>query len=241
MNKKALIFQGGWAGHEPIQISEVFKGVLEKEGFEVEITGNLDTLLDTEKLKSLDLIIPMWTMGDITSEQSESVSEAIATGVGLAGCHGGMCDAFRNSVLWQFMTGGQWVAHPGNDGIEYTVNIKSSSSSPIIEGIKDFKVESEQYYLHVDPAIEVLATTTFSEVKGYHSTNGDVKVPVVWTKKWGHGRVFYNSLGHHADIFNIPEAIEIMRRGFLWAAEGKRIAIEKGFSTDEFKSNVPMH
>ena len=180
-------------------------------------------------------------MGDITSEQSESVSEAIATGVGLAGCHGGMCDAFRNSVLWQFMTGGQWVAHPGNDGIEYTVNIKSSSSSPIIDGIKDFKVKSEHYYLQVDPAIEVLATTTFPEVKWYHSTNGDVKVPVAWTKKWGHGRVFYNSLGHHADIFNIPEAIEIMRRGFLWAAEGKRIAIEKGFSTDEFKSNVPMH
>jgi uncharacterized protein len=241
MKRKALVFQGGWDGHQPVQVSEVFKGVLEKEDFEVQITDTLDTLLDTEMLKGLDLIVPEWTMGTMSGEQSESVSEAVGSGVGLAGCHGGMCDAFRNNVLWQFITGGQWVAHPGGDGIEYMVNIKKGSSSPIIDGINDFQVKSEHYYLQVDPAIEVLATTTFPNVKWYHSTNGDVKVPVVWTKKWGHGRVFYNSLGHHADIFDIPEAIEMMRRGFLWAAEGKQIAVQQGLGTDEFKAGVPMY
>ena len=59
--------------------------------------------------------------------------------VGIAGNHGGMCDAFRNNVEWQFMTGGNWVAHPGNDGTEYEVNIKQSSS-PIVKGIADFMV-----------------------------------------------------------------------------------------------------
>ncbi|MNP76116.1 Trehalose utilization [compost metagenome] len=94
-----------------------------------------------------------------------------------------------------------------------------SSSSPLIEGIKDFKVKSEQYYLHVDPCINVLATTTFPVSEGPHSANGVITVPVVYTKKWGEGRVFYNSLGHHADIFDIPEAKELMRRGFVWAAK----------------------
>lgn len=220
MKKKALIVQGGWNGHQPVEVSEVFKKILEKNNFEVEISDTLDSFLDIEKLMTLDLIIPVWTMGKITNDQIKPVLDAVASGVGLAGCHGGMCDAFRENVDWQFMTGGQWVAHPGGDGVEYLVNIKSSSSS-IIEGIKDFRVKSEQYYVHVDPAIEILATTRFPVVEGPHSTNGQVDIPVVWTKRWGKGRVFYNSLGHHADIFNIEEASTLMERGFIWASEGK--------------------
>jgi len=199
----------------------------------------LDAFLDREKLKNLHLIIPVWTMGTITDQQADSVIEAVASGVGIAGCHGGMCDAFRDNVQWQFMTGGQWVAHPGGDGVEYVVNIKRGSS-PIVEGINDFKIKSEHYYLHVDPAVEVLATTRFPIVHWYHSSNGEVDMPVVWTKRWGHGRVFYNSLGHHADIFDNPNAIELMRRGFLWAAEGKDIAIKNNLCIYDFKSNQKM-
>jgi type 1 glutamine amidotransferase len=220
LKKKALIVQGGWNGHQPVEVSEVFKKILEKNNFEVEISDTLDSFLDIEKLMALDLIIPVWTMGKITNDQVKPVLDAVASGVGLAGCHGGMCDAFRENVDWQFMTGGQWVAHPGGDGVEYLVNIKNSSSS-IVEGVKDFHVKSEQYYVHVDPAIEILATTRFPVVEGPHSTNGQVDIPVVWTKRWGKGRVFYNSLGHHADIFNVEEASVLMERGFIWASEGK--------------------
>lgn len=237
--RKALIVQGGWDGHEPVQVSEIFKKVLEGENFEVEVSDTLDSFLDVEKLKSLHLIIPEWTMGTITGEQLAPVIEAVASGVGLAGCHGGMCDSFRQSVEWQFMTGGQWVAHPGGDGVEYTVNIKNGSS-PIIEGMEDFVVKSEQYYVHIDPAIDVLATTNFPITNWYHSSNGHVDVPVVWTKMWGHGRVFYNSLGHHADVFNSPSALEIMKRGFVWASQGRDIAIREGLNSEKFKNNAKM-
>ena len=217
--KKALIVQGGWDGHEPKQVAEVFREILKKEGFEVEVYDTLDVFKDEKKLETLDLIVPVWTMGEISNEQLQPVLKAVEAGVGIAGCHGGMCDAFRNSTAWQFMTGSQWVDHPGNDGTEYEVNIVKTNSSPIILGISDFKIKSEQYYLHVDPSINVLAFTTFPVAEGPHSSNGKVNVPVVYTKNWGKGRVFYNSLGHHADIFDIPEARELMRRGFLWASK----------------------
>lgn len=222
MKKKALIVYGGWDGHEPKQVARVFQNILEKENFEVEMSDTLDAYADVDKLKSLDLIIPHWTMGEIEQEYVDNVSAAVMSGVGLAGCHGGMCDSFRNNVDWQFMTGGNWVAHPGDDGVEYMVHIKHSSS-PLLEGMDDFKVISEQYYLHVDPAVEVLATTRFPVVDGPHSLNKAVDMPVVWTKRWGLGRVFYNSLGHVANIVEMPEVTEIMRRGFLWSAEGKTL------------------
>lgn len=235
----AVIVKGGWKGHEPEEVSEIFKNLLEKEGFTVDVFDNLDIFEDLDYLKTRDLIVPVWTMGVIESSQVKNVMEAVGAGTGIAGCHGGMCDAFRNSTEWQFLTGGQWVSHPGGDDVEYMVNIKTGSS-PITEGINDFKVVSEQYYVHIDPCIEVLATTRFPSVKWYNSSNGEVDVPVIWTKRWGHGRVFYSSLGHHADVFDIPEAYETMRRGMLWATQGSKIAIKQNLSGDEFKSEKKM-
>ncbi|WP_166240692.1 ThuA domain-containing protein [Paenibacillus turpanensis] len=225
--KKALIVWGGWLGHQPQEVSELFRAMLEQDGFEVEVSDSLEAFADKEKLMALDLIVPNWTMGQIEKQLVQNVLEAVQSGVGIAGCHGGMCDAFRSNVDWQFMTGGNWVAHPGNDGVEYTVNIKQSSST-LLDGIKDFSVISEQYYLHVDPAVEVLATTRFPVVDGPHASNKAVDMPVVWTKRWGEGRVFYCSLGHQADIIAIPEVTLMMRRGFGWAAEGKALAGQRG-------------
>lgn len=216
--RKALIFYGGWEGHDPEGVANVFAEILREEDFEVTLSDTLDILMDD--LTVYDLIVPIWTMGKLERAAEKNVCAAVAAGVGMAGCHGGMCDAFRNSTEWQFMTGSQWVAHPGNSTASYRVNIKKSASSPLVEGIEDFDVTSEQYYIHVDPAVNVLATTRFPVVDGNHAPNGEVDVPVVYTKRWGQGKVFYNSLGHNRTIFEIPQAKELMRRGFLYAARG---------------------
>ena len=216
--KKALIVWGGWDGHEPRQLAAVFERVLKEENFEVEVSNTLDAFKDEQKLMALNLIVPVWTMGKISGEQANPVIKAVLSGVGMAGCHGGMCDAFREHTEWQFMTGGQWVAHPGNDGTPYRVNITGVQHS-ITEGICDFDVKSEQYYMHVDPAVRVLATTRFPVADGPHVGNGPVDMPVVWTKMYGQGKVFYNSLGHHADIMDAEPCLTIQRRGMLWAAK----------------------
>ena len=168
---------------------------------------------------TIDLIVFAWTMGTIDHQYVMNVSRAVAEGgIGLTGCHGGLCDAFRQDCDWQFMTGGQWVAHPGGDCVPYRVNVRRGSS-PITEGIGDFDVKSEQYYMHVDPANEVLATTRFPVIPGPHDVNKPVDMPVAWTRLWGKGRVFYSSLGHHDDVFdNSPSAAVLMERGMLWAA-----------------------
>lgn len=212
--KKALFIAGGWEGHEPQQASAIFANLLQAEGYETEIATSLDVLLDSEKVMGLDLLVPVWTMGKITKEQLAGLSAAIESGVGFGGWHGGMGDSFRESTDYQFMVGGQWVAHPGNI-IDYTVNI-SPVEHPITAGLKDFKMRSEQYYMHVDPSNHVLATTRFSSeyVKWIEGT----VMPVVWTRSWAKAKVFYCSLGHVAKDFDVPEAKEIVRRGLLWAS-----------------------
>lgn len=207
--KKALIVYGGWDGHEPARVSQLCEAALRRNGFEVEMSDTLDAFLDGEKLRRLDLIVPIWTMGTIKREQLAPVLEAVQSGVGIAGCHGGMGDAFRQETEWQFMCGGQWVAHPGNDGRLYTVEI--IDQNPITEGLTDFEVCSEKYYMHVDPAIRVMAITRFEDYD-------DTIMPVTWTKTYGQGRVFYTSLGHHADIVAMPQTMQMMERGMMWAA-----------------------
>jgi len=213
--RKVLFVPGGWEGHEPEKCVEIFAGIMRREGFSVEIAGSLDVFLDLSAIKSLDLIVPVWTMGEIAEPQEAGLLEAVKSGVGIAGWHGGMADAFRNNTEYQFMVGGQWVAHPGGI-VDYQVRIVDRQD-PVTAGLSDFKMHSEQYYMHVDPSNRVLAATTFSGDGGYDWVKGCV-MPVVWKRRYGLGRVFYTSLGHVAADFDVPEAREIVRRGMLWAA-----------------------
>ena len=215
MAKKALMVWGGWDGHEPKQCVDIFAPILEEEGFEVTISDTLDAYKDQEMMQELSLVVPVWTMGSIEREQEQGLLAAVQGGVGIAGWHGGMGDAFRNNTEYQFMVGGQWVAHP--DGIiDYTVNI-IDHDDPITAGLEDFQMHSEQYYVHVDPGNQVLVTTTLQDIESAPWVNGTV-MPVVWKRVWGQGRVFYSSLGHVAKDFDVPQAKEIQRRGMIWAS-----------------------
>lgn len=213
---KALVTWGGWEGHEPEKVGPMFADWLREAGMEVTLTDSLACFDDAEAVKAYDLIVPVWTMSKIEKSQALNVCAAVAAGTGIAGCHGGMCDAFRENVDWQFMTGAQWVAHPGNDGVEYGVRI--TSADPLVAGVGDFTVKTEQYYLHVDPAVKVHAVCDFPVVEGPHSVNGPVAMPVVFTKGYGKGRVYYNALGHQKNVIDHGPAAELMRRGLLWAA-----------------------
>jgi type 1 glutamine amidotransferase len=214
MSKSALFFAGGWEGHEPQQTAAIFAAALQQHNFTIEIADTLDVLLDAEKLRALSLIVPVWSMGSITQEQAQGLLAAVESGVGLGGWHGGMADAFRENTDYQFMVGGQWVAHPGGI-VDYTVQI-TDHEHPITAGLDDFAMHSEQYYLHVDPSNQVLATTTFNAA--YYPWIAGTVMPVVWTRQWGQGRVFYCSLGHVARDFDVPQAREIVQRGLVWAS-----------------------
>jgi hypothetical protein len=211
--RKALIAWGGWEGHTPERSANIIRDMLERNGFDIRI-GHGTALFADPDLGKFDLIVPVITMSPIEKPELQGLTQAIRNGTGLAGFHGTMGDSFRNEPDYQFMVGGQWVAHPGNI-IDYKVNI-TRPDDPIMEGITDFPYTSEQYYMHVDPSNEVLATTTFTGDHAYWIDG--VVMPVAWKRKYGKGRVFYSSLGHQAKEFDVPQMKTIFRRGANWAA-----------------------
>ena len=211
--KSALIVYGGWSGHDPEQCAAIYRRWLHEDGFSVRTATETSAFADPS-IHDLSLIVPIFTMSKIEKEEVENLTKAVEGGVGLAGHHGGMSDAFRDAVDYQFMVGGQWVAHPGGI-IDYTVDV-ADPMDPIMAGIKSFPYTSEQYYMHVDPSNHVLATTTFS---GEHAPWIEgVKMPVAWKRMHGKGRVFHSTLGHQAKEFENREMATMLRRGVNWAA-----------------------
>jgi len=221
--KKVLFVYGGWNGHEPEKCRDIFVPWMESMGAEVMVSDSLGIYKNKAIMENLDSIVQIFTMSKISKEESEGLLSAVKGGVGLAGWHGGIGDAFRENTEFQFMVGGQWVAHPGGV-IPYTVNIMDKKDV-VTAGLKDFSMNSEQYYMHVDPNVNVLATTRFNGDHAYW-IDGAV-MPVVWKKYYGKGRVFYSSLGHVAADFDIPEALVMMQRGIYWASESKNGKSEK--------------
>ncbi|HMR30656.1 MAG TPA: ThuA domain-containing protein [Geminicoccaceae bacterium] len=210
--KRALIVWGGWPGHEPEQGAAAVAAMLRAVDFDVRVEAGTAALADPA-IRSLDLIVPVCTMMTAQKAEIENLTAAVEGGVGFGGYHH-MADAFRSESRYQFMVGGQFVAHPGNI-IDYRVEV-TKPDDPVMQGIDGFAYRSEQYYLHVDPSNEVLAITRFS---GEHAfwTKG-VVMPVVWKRRHGRGRVFYTSLGHLPAELSHPQARQILQRGLLWAA-----------------------
>lgn len=215
--KRSLIVYGGWDGHQPEQMAHLFADELRADGWKVDLSDSLAAFADGEKLVAdYDLLTPIWTMDELPGDSWKGLDHAVRQGVGIAGFHGGMGDAFRKQCDFQFMVGGQFVQHPGNIK-RWTVNI-TAPRDPIMQGIDDFEIESEQYYMHVDPAIQVLASTVYSPPFTGHDWCNGVIMPVAWKKSWGSGRVFYCSLGHTTKDFEIPAARLMVKRGMIWAS-----------------------
>lgn len=211
--RKALVVHGGMELHTPERGARTVAALLEPEGFAVTVTNDYEAL-GGEDIESFDLVVPAITGGHLDGRRVARLVAAIRKGTGLAGYHMGLATSFRDSVPFRYAASCYWVAHPGNI-IDYRVEV-TRPDHPIMAGIESFTHHSEQYYLNYDPAVEVLATTTFT---GEHDPwRKDVVMPVVFTTTHGAGRVFYSSLGHTADELEIPHLREILRRGLLWAA-----------------------
>lgn len=215
--RRALVVRGGWSGHVPFEATDLFLPCLAEQGFDTTTSDTLDVYTDRDLMQSVDLIVQCWTMGELTQDQLAGLSSSVAGGAGLAGWHGGIVDSFRESVGYLQMTGGQFVAHPGGF-VDYTIVVNPERADhPVMQGITEVALHTEQYWVLTDPVMDVLAVTTLAG--GPDTPWGrPFTVPAVWTRRWGQGKVFVCTVGHQLSDLEVPEIRQIIERGFLWAS-----------------------
>ncbi|MET8468590.1 ThuA domain-containing protein [Streptomyces sp. NPDC006422] len=227
--KKALVVRGGWDGHQPVEATALFIPHLEAHGYEVRVEDSPKVYADAAYMAGVDLVMQCVTMSTIEREEFEGLRTAVENGTGLAGWHGGIADSYRNTADYLHLIGGQFACHPGkhpderrgeqaDNYVPYTVNmLPAAAHHPITEGIEDFDLVTEQYWVLADDYIDVLATTT-QKVRPWDPWHREVTSPAIWTRGWGKGRIFVCTPGHHVDVLEHPSVRTIVERGLLWAS-----------------------
>ena len=215
--RRALVVRGGWEGHAPFAATELFVPFLKDRGFEVVLSDTLEAYCDEAAMRETDLIVQCWTMGQLSGPQLEGLDRSVKGGTGFAGWHGGIVDSFRDSPGYLQLTGGQFVAHPGNF-VDYDIEVlPEQAGHEVVRGLSKFSLHTEQYWVVTDPLDDVLATTRFAAVEGA-PWRRPFTVPAVWTRLWGRGRVFVCTVGHGVADLEVPEVRTIIERGLLWAS-----------------------
>ena len=227
--RNALVVRGGWDGHQPVETTESFIPFLREHGFDVRVEESTAVYADADVMDSVDLVMQVNTMSSIEKDELAGLTQAVLNGTGIAGWHGGIADAYRNSPDYLHMIGGQFAHHAGKDPAErtggqednyipYTVHITElGRRHPITEGIDDFELVTEQYWVLSDEYNDVLATTT-QEARPWDPWNRPVTAPAIWTRQWGKGRIFVSAPGHRIEVTDDPNVHGIIERGLLWAA-----------------------
>ena len=227
--RRALVVRGGWDGHQPVETTDVFIPFLEANGFQVRVEESPAVYADADAMAATDLIVQNNTMNTIEREQFEGLRAAVEAGTGFAGWHGGIADSYRNNADYLQMVGGQFASHPGkhpdertgeqsDNYVPYTVNMTlAGADHPITQGIGDFDLVTEQYWVLHDDYNDVLATTT-QAVRPWDPWNRPITSPAIWTRQWGRGRIFVSTPGHRVEIVTQPAVRTIIERGLLWAA-----------------------
>ncbi|WP_344803184.1 ThuA domain-containing protein [Microlunatus ginsengisoli] len=228
--RRALVVRGGWEGHAPVQATDLFRPFLVEQGFEVRVEDSPAVYADAESMAELDVIVQCMTMSTIERDEFDGLRAAVEAGTGLAGWHGGIADSYRNTSDYLHLIGGQFACHPpkpaeqriGGDPsdnfLHYTVNIRADQRDhPIVAGLADFELTTEQYWVLADDYIDVLATTTL-EARPWDPWHRPVTSPAVWTRDWGRGRIFVATPGHSLDVLQDPNVRTIIERGILWAS-----------------------
>lgn len=216
---QVLFLYGGWPGHRPYDVAAWATALMEEQlGFDVDATT--DPFRLEEDLTGYDLIVFGWTQAltteDLTDRQERSLLHAVSAGTGVAGWHG-MAASFRSSLAYHFVTGSSFIEHPGGEGVQvpYPVTIIDRDHE-VTAGVEDFAAASEQYYMHVDPSVHVLAETVFS---GEHLPWLEgTRMPVAYVKTFGRGRVFYETIGHAPQDLLDPPVTRLVSQGLAWAA-----------------------
>ena len=104
------------------------------------------------------------------------------------------------------------IQSPGHGAhYEYTANL--IAEHPILKGLpKEWKIPNEELY-YCDKVFD-----TAKPLAEAMSRERKTKQTIIWTNQYGKARVFGTTIGHYTPTVEMPQFLDMMTRGTLWAA-----------------------
>ena len=159
----------------------------------------------TDGLDVFQTVLFYTDIGELTTEQEAGLLDYIEAGGGFFGLHTAAA-SFRESEGYHDMLNGFFNGH--SPYMDFSVSI-SDTDHPITQGLTDFEVKDELYYLKHNP------DTSHHLMHAYDNTKDETHV-MAFHHTYGKGRVFYFALGHDMVVLENPSFQEVIRRGVLW-------------------------
>ncbi len=226
---KVLILTG-ISNHEWAATTPVLRQVLEQTGrFQVrvneEVRGN-----GSETFSPYDVLLLNYTDRQLTEgpwwddRARQAMLDYVRNGKALV-CYHASNNAFWGWDEYDKLVGGTWRETANHTPYHpYTVKIVDAEH-PITKGMRPTFAETDELYagLTLQPNIHVLATAyddpkNCGEQSKRCGTGKDE--PMMWTLKYGLGRVFQTTLGHDVRAMESPGFRLTLVRGTEWAATG---------------------
>ena len=179
-------------------------------------TGHLAKLA-TLSIDQYDVILFYLNADPLLPDQEEGLERFLNNGGGLVALHGSSA-SFKDSELWGKVVGGRFIGHArGTSALRITF---VDRMHPITAGINDFETTDEEYCHELEPTVarHVLGRFVARPPK---SVCPDGPNEMMWTREFGRGRVFYNSLGHNVATWENEAWQRLVIQGIQWAAGRK--------------------
>lgn len=216
---RALILSGSGRYADPwhpfAETSARLADILRDQGLEVEISGDVDARMAALTADDPDLLV--LNLGDPAHTGTPDPDAEARGRAGLL-AHLGRgrpllvshvtSTSLRGVPEWEAILGGVWVRdttfHPDYGLATILVHPERDA---IVAGLDDFTVHDERYTdLRVDPSVVALVS---------HEHDGR-EHPLMWARRYGDAKVFYDALGHDAASYDAPTHREILARATRW-------------------------
>ena len=205
--------------HKSVEPSEpILKAMGEKSGaFQVTVTQDVGAFT-RENLKNYAAVM-FYTTGELpfTDEEKRALVDFLKSGHGFIGVHSATDTLYEWDVYNQII-GGHFDGHPWHQLV--TVNVVDPDSK-LVSGLgKSFQITDEIYQIKQFQAsgTHVLLTLdpTSVDLTKPSVHKNDYGWPICWTRMFGKGRVYYNSLGHEDAVWNDPRYQDMLLKAIKW-------------------------
>jgi len=191
-------FHPSWLARQRLKRSLTMPGYVFQRIASLQVLPQLDTF-------SFQAIVLYFHHKTISSSALACLDEFVRRGGGVLAIHSATA-SFKQEPRYFEILGGRFRVHGAIQMFEVS---PTQSAEDVFGSVAPFQIRDELYLHEFVPEITV----------HFETMHDGEPVPVVWTRRYGAGRVCYAMPGHTAESMKHPAVHHILKRGLAWVCQ----------------------